>query len=71
MKGSYDMKTDYMQDFLPGTECDEIQCNDVTGFVFRGLCPCRKTIKTTMPVNPSVHTHEITIKPPKEFKKKN
>lgn len=63
MVGSYDVKTYNMHDFLPGIECDEIQCIDVTGGLFRGLRHCRQPIKITM----SVHTHEITIKAMHEF----
>jgi hypothetical protein len=67
MVGSYNVKTYYMRNFLPGTECDEIQCNDVTGGLFRGLRHCRQPIKITMSVHSSINTHEITIKAMNEF----
>jgi hypothetical protein len=67
MVGSYDVKTYYMHDFLPGIECDEIQCIDVTSGLFRGLRHCRQPTKITMSAHPSVHTHEITITATNEF----
>jgi hypothetical protein len=67
MVGSHDVKTYYMHDFLPGTECNEIQCTDVTGGLFGGLRHCRQPIKISMSVRPSVHTHETTIKAMNEF----
>jgi len=67
MVGSYDVKTYYMHDFIPGTECDEIQCIDVTGGLFRGLRHCRQPIKISKSLHPSVHIHEITIKAMNKF----